>query len=121
MKNKYKTGMVRVYWNLHKNCYSYAVYENGKFGRVKHVNCVTLKSAFQVVSEVGRQRVLKEKRKNVHAYIVGYKTRKRLEHCKGTIFYNPYECLHFITEDYAKWEGGLISLTINDDKPVLQI
>ena len=63
---------VKVYYNLHKNCYSIVSLEKEDYGRViKHENCVALFDAQFRVSEKGRQRVLREKTKNVHAYVVG--------------------------------------------------
>lgn len=59
---------VQVYRNLHKNCWSIR-----QQGKVKaHTPYVCLESVQLKVSEPGRQRVLREKRKNVHAYVVGY-------------------------------------------------
>lgn len=63
---------VKVYYNLHKNCYSIVSLEKENYGRViKHSNCVPLFDAQFKVSEKGRQRVLREQKKNVHAYVVG--------------------------------------------------
>ena len=63
---------VKVYYNLHKKCYSIVSLEKENYGRViKHDNCVPLFDAQFKVSEKGRQRVLREQKKNVHAYVVG--------------------------------------------------
>ena len=63
---------VKVYYNLHKKCYSIVSLEKENYGRViKHENCVPLFDAQFKVSEKGRQRVLREQKKNVHAYVVG--------------------------------------------------
>ena len=63
---------VKVYYNLHKNCYSIVSLEKENYGKViKHENCVPLFDAQFKVSEKGRQRVLREQKKNVHAYVVG--------------------------------------------------
>ena len=67
-----ETMKVKVYYNLHKNCYSIVSLEKENYGRViKHENCVPLFDAQFKVSEKGRQRVLREQKKNVHAYVVG--------------------------------------------------
>ena len=67
-----ETMKVKVYYNLHKNCYSIVSLEKENYGRViKHENYVPLTNAQFKVSEKGRQRVLREKKKNVHAYVVG--------------------------------------------------
>ena len=56
-----------VYRNLNKNCWSIRI--NGLVAI--HAEHVILKEAQFKVSEAGRQRVLKEKRKNVHAGVQG--------------------------------------------------
>lgn len=85
---------VKVYRNLTKQCYSV---QQG--GRVRcHVDSIHLFDCHLRVSESGRQRVLKEKRKNVHAFIVG-----RLSASTGSsgklpwkLSYNPYKCGQFV-------------------------
>jgi len=64
---------MRVYRNLHKDCWS--IQQKNTKGRwlvVAHTDSITLRDCELRVSEAGRQRVLKEGRKNVHAYIQGY-------------------------------------------------
>jgi hypothetical protein len=60
---------VEVYFNLHKHVFSIRDKETGLV--VAHADTVTLYDARFRVSEAGRQRVLHEKRKNVHALIEG--------------------------------------------------
>lgn len=63
---------VFVYYNLHKHCWSVKALAGENKGRViHHAAVVTLRDVVGKVSEAGRQRVLKEKKKNVHAGIVG--------------------------------------------------
>lgn len=63
---------VFVYFNLHKKLFSIKALEGSNKGRViAHSSSVSLKDASCKVSEAGRQRVIKEKRKNVHAGVVG--------------------------------------------------
>lgn len=64
---KYFLEPVKIYWNSNKNCFS--VLHKGKV--VLHVNSFELFEVEYKVSEAGRQRVLREKKKNVHAYICG--------------------------------------------------
>tara|TARA_R100001244_G_scaffold29457_1_gene28645 strand:+ start:710 stop:1147 length:438 start_codon:yes stop_codon:yes gene_type:complete len=63
---------VEVYKNLHRGCWS--VRQSGivRF----HTYAIALEQCQFKVSESGRQRVLKEKRKNVHAFIKGIFIRK---------------------------------------------
>lgn len=65
---------VFVYRNLHKkgNVYSIRAMDGILKGRVfGHAHGIYLENCEFHVSQAGRQRVLKEKRKNVHAGIVG--------------------------------------------------
>ena len=64
---------LRVYRNLHTLNYSCQGKDLGDKGwRVKaHRNRLLLHDATFKVSEAGRERVLREKKKNVHAFIVG--------------------------------------------------
>lgn len=60
---------VKVYYNLHKNLFSV---KDAKTGLViGHAEMVNLSNVVFKVSEAGRQRVLREGRKNVHAYVTG--------------------------------------------------
>jgi hypothetical protein len=64
---------VFVYWNLHRKTYSIRAMEGAKKGLVVgHADEMTLHNVEFRVSEAGRQRVLRYKRKNVHAGVVGY-------------------------------------------------
>ena len=112
---------VDVYRNLHKNCWSVRSREQHDYGKVvAHANSLVLDDAKFVVSQAGRNRVLKEKKKNVHAVIRGtvrdsnmwplsyafqncsswYDLNFRLKHAdlKG-VTYNPYKKSTFFWED----------------------
>ena len=62
-------GRVKVYMNLKLMCLSLLNARTGKL--YCHVHNVSLRNAKFRVQQAGRRRVLKEKRKNVHAYILG--------------------------------------------------
>lgn len=63
---------VFVYFNLHKKVWSLKARGGAKNARVlAHADHVQLKNVEFKVSEAGRQRVLAEKQKNVHAGLVG--------------------------------------------------
>lgn len=63
---------VFVYFNLHRKCWSIKALEGPRKGRViGHADYVDLACVEWRVSEAGRQRVLREKKKNVHAGAVG--------------------------------------------------
>jgi hypothetical protein len=85
---------VRVYKNLHRNCWSVK-----QDGLVKvHTHHVNLFNCKFLVSKKGRLKVLKEKRKNVHAFIEGYMNKEDCFDCGSTfaekneaqISYDPY-------------------------------
>ena len=107
---------VDVYRNLHKNCWSVRSREQHDYGKVvAHANSLVLDDAKFVVSQAGRNRVLKEKKKNVHAVVRGdvhdsnmwlyrsswYDLNFRLRHdeCLKGITYNPYKKSTFFWED----------------------
>lgn len=87
---------VFVYFNLHRKCFSVKALEGINKGRViDHSNFVALDNVTFKVSESGRQRVLREQRKNVHAGVVGtlvaaYKVGSE------RVTYNPYKGSNFI-------------------------
>ena len=81
---------IKVYRNLH----------NGKMSVkqgslvVGHCDEILINRAEFVVSEAGRQRVIKEKRKNVHAFVIGYLFGGSLgRKAEGgtSVSYNPYK------------------------------
>lgn len=77
---------VFVYYNLHKKCWS--VRYKGKV--IAHLDRVTLRNAEFKVNELGRQRVLREGRKNVHAGVSGYLDGSRNPGLARLVTYNPY-------------------------------
>ena len=93
-------GRVQVYYNLHKKRLS--IRYKGKV--IEHAREVTLTDAKFHVSEKGRQRVLKEKRKNVHAYVSGKlketfwftQAPKYVWTAKQRVTYNPYKHKSFV-------------------------
>lgn len=89
---------VRVYFNFHKKMISVQSKVNGRWKVVKHVEDILLKNVKFKVSEAGRQRVIKNKRKNVHAYIHG-EVINTLPHPMTLVFnsvhYNPYKLERF--------------------------
>lgn len=69
---RFRQQRVFVYWNLHKKCWSIKSTEGKYRGRVvAHSDTVVLGGCKFKVSEAGRQRVLRERRKNVHAGVEG--------------------------------------------------
>ncbi|QGJ88843.1 hypothetical protein SEA_YECEY3_92 [Mycobacterium phage Yecey3] len=101
---------VFVYWNLHRGMWSVKALEGPDKGRViaRH-QLVILRNAVGKVSEAGRQRVLRERKKNVHAGLVGDLVQGEavnLAPDARKVTYNPYHFGHFYyTDDRSRFEG----------------
>lgn len=83
---------VFVYYNLHKKKLSVKALEGERKGRViAHMEVINLKDVAFKVSQAGRQRVLREKRKNVHAGVVGtFAQFDEMPFVDRRVRYNPY-------------------------------
>ncbi len=92
---------LRVYRNLHKKCLSVQHKTDKGWRLLKHVESIRLKSPSYIVSQAGRDRVLREKRKNVHAVVEGYEIdsfpKDKTEWKK--VLYNPYISSNFFYAD----------------------
>jgi hypothetical protein len=90
---------VFVYYNLHKKVFSVKALEGDMKGRVvAHRLQVCLTDAQFKVSEAGRQRVLQEQRKNVHAGVVGQWDDRLAVNLGVEVTYNPYKYDSFVTK-----------------------
>lgn len=86
---------VRVYRNLHKDGYVYSIRQHGLI--VGHTSELNLKNCRFIVNQFGRNKVIKEKRKNVHAYIEGLISNKVNNNCVlSLVSYNPYKNNQFV-------------------------
>jgi len=101
MKAKYY-----IYWNIHKECFS--VRYRGKV--IGHHTAILAKNVTFSVSQKGRERVLREKSKNVHAFVVadeiftGFDSFCSYEEQVDPIEvkYNPYKYSTFVDSDGNK-------------------
>ena len=97
-----------AYYNLHKHCIS--LRHKGKV--VQHASYVEFTNPQFIVSQAGRQRVLAEKRKNVHAFVRGFVEfslakllgEQNLTNCLDElgwrrVKYNPYKFSSFVLAD----------------------
>ena len=90
-----------VYKNLHKDVWS--IRHNGRV--VNHADSVIIMKAQLVVQPSGRERVLRERRKNVHAFIRGEvilindSTQGTALEFNVPITYNPYKQAYFYRKD----------------------
>jgi len=80
---------VFIYWNLHKDMWSVKDMITKKV--IGHSDRVLLTDCKFKVSEAGRQRVLREKRKNVHAGVIGTLTGIVPRGAGEIAYYNPYK------------------------------
>ena len=116
---------VEVYYNLHKNVFS--VRHKGKV--IAWGNRVTIENPEYVVREKGRQKVLEEGRKNVHAFVRGTlsdinnfkfgKIQQRLSEPRE-VTYNPYKYDSFVdggTYQPVKKSKGARLIKKGNDKP----
>jgi hypothetical protein len=104
---------VEVYYNLHKKCLS--VRKRGLV--VDHVRSILLKNAEFVVQPAGRKRVLKEKRKNVHAYVRGERVAVASFDGKSErITYNPYKNKSFVSVETGNpvYKKDIVSIVGKD-------
>lgn len=108
---------VRVYFNLHKKVFSVQQKnEKGSWIVRGYASDIKLKDAKFKVSQAGRARVLREKRKNVHAFVEGFVSEASIE-TPTKISYNPYKFDHFYTTKEEKvLSAGLVSLTLESGK-----
>ena len=96
-----KPMRVYVYFNLHKKVFSVRALEGENKGRVvAHVTRILIDEPVFVVSEAGRQRVLREQKKNVHAGVRGIWTAwvdgiDEWDHLTP-VTYNPYLYSSFV-------------------------
>ena len=109
---------VDVYRNLHKNVWSV---RNRATGRVRqYADKLVVRNAKFVVQPAGRAKVLREQRKNVHAFVRGtYGT----PHFHGLnrdrysieVSYNPYKAGSFLDTDGNEVHSsdGLVLLDMN--------
>jgi hypothetical protein len=82
---------VRVYRNLHKKCLSVQAMVNGRWKVIDHVDQIALVDVSFKVSQAGRERVLREKRKNVHAFVCGTIATFPIALQGRKVSYNPYK------------------------------
>jgi hypothetical protein len=124
---------VFVYFNLHKKVWSIKALEGERKGRViAHKDFVILGDAKAKVSEAGRQRVLRERKKNVHAGLVGEWLNNEegklidaelLGDCINPhmVVYNPYKYKTFVYRStHIPWrEKASMALLNAEDRGVM--
>jgi len=113
---------VEVYFNLHKKTFSVRSAKSGKV--LLHTDEVHIENPEFVVRQSGRNRVLSEGRKNVHAFVRGdatffrYTNRPMLD----TLTYNPYKYASFVDKKTEEpvYKASRAWLTVTDKIPTIQ-
>lgn len=110
---------VMVYYNLHKHTFS--ISRNGRV--IAHADYVKLTNVEFRVRQGGREKVVREKSKNVHSFVIG----TLMDYCKypcedlpsepnsNIVTYNPYKYNSYVMKDteepiYSAGEVELINL-----------
>jgi hypothetical protein len=110
---------VMVYYNLHKHTFS--ISRNGRV--IAHADYVKLTDVEFRVRQGGREKVIREKSKNVHSFVIGTLE----DYCKfpcenlpsepnsNIVTYNPYKYNSYVIKDteepiYSAGEVELINL-----------
>jgi hypothetical protein len=113
--------LYRVYKNLHNGKWSI---KNKKGLVVGHADSVTMVLVEPTVSEAGRQRVIREKKKNVHAYMIGFVSRvsgfmryKDRELHTTEYITNLRDVVRLIELSYNPYKGGTF-VNKNTGQPV---
>tara|TARA_R100001460_G_scaffold58465_2_gene98276 strand:+ start:184 stop:570 length:387 start_codon:yes stop_codon:yes gene_type:complete len=113
---------VEVYYNLHKKVFS--VRHKGKV--IAHRRAVVIENPEFVVRQKGRERVLREGRKNVHAFVRGdYECVQNMleevgkDYDRKELTYNPYKYNSFVYRDSEKpiSKGSWAFMVKEKDKP----
>ena len=120
---------VEIYWNLHKRLFSVRALEGEHKGRViAHSYGICLVRAKFVVQPAGRERVRRENKKNVHAFVrgqivdrawavVGF-SRRCPSRRPVNITYNPYMHDSFVNFDTKSpvYKSDLVWMDVMLDK-----
>lgn len=115
---------VRVYFNLHKKLFS--VMDKRTRRVVSHTEHIVLHNVKFIVNENGRQRVLREKKKNVHAFVEGDVLDMLVcERVNTNVTYNPYKYNSFMYLGENGLEpisqAHLCCMLVDNKKPQMQV
>jgi hypothetical protein len=92
-------GIVQIYRNLHKKGVVYSVRSVTTRKVVDYVSDVVLTDVVFKVNQSGRERVVREKRKNVHAVMEGRIISDLPLSSGRLITYNPYKSNQFVLKN----------------------
>ena len=103
---------VKVYFNLHQHVFS--ITHKGKV--IGYADELTLTNAFTTVNEKGRQRVLANKRKEVHAYVHGTVGAPSGLELPRALYYNPYQVSQFVDYDTRQEVGTVPEVLLKNKR-----
>ena len=105
---------VRVYRNLHKQTWSIVSCRTGRV--IDHRPFLALWDCKLVVRPAGREKVIRERRKNVHAFVVGTPLANSVK-AEGyvSITYNPYAAPTFTRRDNGEPVTGARAVLLAPD------
>jgi hypothetical protein len=111
----------KIYRNLHKDCFSVLKWNPDKKGYrlFKHVKELRADAVRFKVHESGRQRVLRDRQKNVHAYILcrAFEVlNDRPTEGLTEVYYNPYATDSFVIKDRDEAIHEAESVILFDNK-----
>ena len=111
---------IEVYFNLHQNTWS--VRQSGRV--VGHTDYIQVKNPQYVVSQKGNERVRREQKKNVHAFVRGYITDSLPLFAKQHKFvsYNPYKNSSFVVRNTNDTicSSPYANLEVTNQKPLVE-
>jgi hypothetical protein len=113
---------VMVYYNLHKHTFS--VSRNGRV--ITHADYVKLTDVEFRVRQGGREKVVKDKQKNVHSFVIG----TLVDYCSypcenmpkepndNIVTYNPYKYNSFVMKDTEEpiYQAGVVKMINSKNK-----
>lgn len=110
---------VFVYFHLRKKLFSVRSQKTRLV--VAHLNHVNLVNAEFIVSLKGRERVLKEKVKNVHAGVIGTYTKKYESVNTEKATYNPYKYDSFVNVKNGEkvLKANFVNLSVYNKIPTI--
>ena len=120
-KELLQDGPVEIYKNLKKGLWS--VRQNGRV--VFHTDYICLKQCSFVVCKKGRLRVLREKRKNVHAFVRGFLCDPNeppfvVDYNWNPVNYDPYTADSFMSYGNPVYSADYVDMMIGSEStPVL--
>lgn len=112
------TKRVQVFYNLHKHTFS--VRQGGKV--VAHADSLNMTHVRFLVQPAGRAKVLREKVKNVHAFVTGYIRPEPVPvpTCSVPVTYNPFKYATFVQrENEQPVRSAAYAQLRNDVKPTI--